>query len=493
VTITAAAAAIRFATLGQQSFDHDEAVTAWRVLHPSLGATLNVTAHLERTPPLYYFLAWLWSKAMGTGQVDLRVLSATFGTLTVPVAFLAGRELASRRAGLVAAALVAVNPFLVWYSQEARAYALLVLLTVLGLYLFSRALRAPSERNLTLWAIASALALCTHYFAVFVVAPETIWLIAVTRPRRRALAATGMVGAVGLALLPLAVLQEGAGRLNGFRATPVLERGLQTAVHFASSVEPQVLARGWIGALQLIAGIGEAALGVAAIALLWRAADRTERRGAAVAAGIGGAAFGVPIALGLAGFDYVDSRNMIGALAPLLVAAGIACGARRAGRAGLAVAAGACALSAAVLVAVSLSPAMQRPDWRQVARAVGPSPGARVLVVPRLGQDPLAYYLRADDFKLGADPVFTRRVDAVSRGPHVRPPDARFRLVASRALHGQLWLERFRSPHPVLVTPSAVFRMGLAVQHSTALLTGRTFAAAGISPALRVPGLIRVF
>jgi mannosyltransferase len=426
VTITAVAAAIRFATLGQQSFDHDEAVTAWRVLHPSLWATLGVTAHLERTPPLYYLLAWLWSKAAGTGQIDLRMLSAIFGTLTIPVAFLAGRELGSRRAGLVAAAFVAVNPFLVWYSQEARAYALLVLLGALGLYLFARALRTPSERNLTLWVVASGLALCTHYFAVFVVVPEAIWLIAATRPRRRTGAATAMVGAVGLALLPLAVLQEGAGRLNGFRVTPVLERGLQTVIHFAASAEPQVLAGGWIGALQITAGIGAAGIAIAATALLWRAATRAERRDAAVAAGVGAAAFAVPIALALGGLDYVDSRNMIGALVPLLVAAGIACGARRAGRAGLAVAAGACTLFAAVLVAVALSPAMQRPDWRQVARAVGPSPGTRVLVVPRLGEDPIAYYLHADDFKLGADPVFTRRLDAVSRGPHVQPPDPRF-------------------------------------------------------------------
>ena len=59
---------------------------------------------------------------------------------TVPVAYLLGAELRGRRAGLAAAALVAVNPMLLWYSQEARAYALFSLLTAVSLLYFVRAL-----------------------------------------------------------------------------------------------------------------------------------------------------------------------------------------------------------------------------------------------------------------------------------------------------------------------------------------------------------------
>jgi predicted membrane-bound mannosyltransferase len=101
VMITAIAAAVRFATLGVQGLDHDESVTAAGVLHPSLGGTISAVAQLERTPPLYYVLEWLWTQALGFGTdpANLRFLSAVFGTLTVPVAFLAARELSSRRAG----------------------------------------------------------------------------------------------------------------------------------------------------------------------------------------------------------------------------------------------------------------------------------------------------------------------------------------------------------------------------------------------------------
>ena len=59
--------------------------------------------------------------------MGLRSLSALAGTLTVPVCYAAGRTLVSHRAGMIVAALSAVSPLLVWYSQEARAYGLFVL------------------------------------------------------------------------------------------------------------------------------------------------------------------------------------------------------------------------------------------------------------------------------------------------------------------------------------------------------------------------------
>ena len=57
------------------------------------------------------------------------------------------KELVSSRVGLIAALLTAVNPFLVWYSQEARSYALLALLGALSLLFFVRALNSPSRRS----------------------------------------------------------------------------------------------------------------------------------------------------------------------------------------------------------------------------------------------------------------------------------------------------------------------------------------------------------
>ena len=164
----AAGAAIRFAGLGSQSWSPDEGVTV-ALLKLGFADLFTAVRHSESTPPLYYVLAWVWAKVFGLNEYGLRSLSALAGTLTEPAAYVAGASLVTRRVGLVAAALAAFSPLLVWYSQEARSYALLVLLVTVSFALFS-------QRRLWWWAAVSALALATHYFAAFVIAPEAIWL-----------------------------------------------------------------------------------------------------------------------------------------------------------------------------------------------------------------------------------------------------------------------------------------------------------------------------
>ena len=205
--LTALAALLRFATLGVQSYHHDEIVTASRVLRGSFGHAMDAVGFSESAPPLYYALAWLWTQLTGTGEFGLRSLSALAGVATVPVAYLIGVELRGRRAGLVAAALVAVNPMLLWYSQEARAYALLVLLCALSLlYCAARSANDGRRRDFVFWGLASGLALATHYFASSRSSLEVVWLarrrgrasLRGDRDRRRS---------SGLLLAPLAIHQ----------------------------------------------------------------------------------------------------------------------------------------------------------------------------------------------------------------------------------------------------------------------------------------------
>jgi len=207
--LTVLAATLRFATLGMQAYHHDEIVTASRVLRDGFWHAMEAVGFSESAPPLYYALAWFWTQLTGTGEVGLRSVSALAGVATVPVTYLLGAELRGRRAGIIAAALVAVNPMLLWYSQEARSYALLVLLTVAAALYFVRALDGNRRRDFTGWGVFSALALATHYFAIFPILLEAIWLL--WRRRREAMAGLWVVVLAGLALAPLAIHQMSLG------------------------------------------------------------------------------------------------------------------------------------------------------------------------------------------------------------------------------------------------------------------------------------------
>ena len=104
--------AVRFSTMGLQSYWDDEAFTVDLVRMPFVHM-LSTVLKTERTPHLYYVLAWGWTHVFGSGEWGLRSLSALLGTATIPIAYLAARTVVSRRGAVIAAFLVATNPFLV--------------------------------------------------------------------------------------------------------------------------------------------------------------------------------------------------------------------------------------------------------------------------------------------------------------------------------------------------------------------------------------------
>jgi mannosyltransferase len=439
-----AGAALRFSTLGLQSFDYEETVVA-RIIHPGVLDTLSAALR-ERTPPTYYLLAWAWSQVLGTHEAGLRSLSAVIGTLTIPAAYAAGRALACRRAGLIAAALVAVNPALVWYSQYARAYVLLVLFAALGLWFFIRALREPTGEVLAGWAAMSILAMASHYFAAFLVVPEAAFLLLSSRSRGTVAAALAVVGGFGLSLVPLIVVQASAREFTeAYADRPLAGRFAGTLASFVTGPAEVLGERSPVAGLQL-AGTGVAAVAlVVASLLLARRAGAPERRRALVVAVVGGTALLVPVALAVAGFDYVLPRYYIGTVIALILVVAAGLGVSRAGATGLVVAAVLCIVLAAVTVADALSPSTQLPPSRDVAAAAGLAHGPRVLVVPKSLRKTLAYYLRAghprilrrgghgeESPSVSSRPLSVSEIVLVSEGLDTAPSVGGFALVAHR-------------------------------------------------------------
>jgi mannosyltransferase len=468
--LTLLAAVLRFTRLGHQSFWYDEAWTDYLVrLRP--GELLKTVPQTESTPPLYYIVAWAWVRLLGRDEVGLRSLSALAGTVTVPIAYAAAATLATRRVGLVVAALAATSPLLVWYSQEARSYMLLVMLAALSLLCFARAREAPTRGRLAAWALASIAALATHYFAVFVVAPEAVLLLAALAPTRgaelrRVLVAVAAVALAGAGLLVLAVGQRNRGNAGWIKKIPFGHRLGELPRELLAGFPPAVP---WVP----VAG---GVLVLAALALLLARGEARERRAALLAAAVGLVAIALPLLLAAAGLDYFLTRNVLVAWLPLALVVAAGLGARRAGALGPLLAAALCALALVPVVAVARDADLQRPPWRTLNSVLGPPRAGHAIVLLRAGFGlPLAVYrpgtwlmkrpvarLREIDVVGGDEPntpfVWWGAIGGIARSRLPRhPPAAGFRY-AGRTQAGDLIVMRFVAARPLAVRFQALHR-----------------------------------
>ena len=456
--ITLIAAVVRFATLTGQSFWFDEA-QAVHEMQLSFGAMLHAWSTYEPNPPLYFVLAWPWAQLFGTGEAGMRALPALLGTLTVPLVYLGGRELVSRRAGLFAAALTALSPFLVWYSQEAREYALLTLLSAASVWCFARAWHARGRRALLWWAMVSALALLTQYFAGFLVAAEAVALLWRLRSRA-ALGAAAAQAAVEAALIPHLV-GHAAHPASWIDSAGTLSLRLkQVPVAFALNTlyRGTAVSYGLWGAAVLVAIL---------IALLVAGAGSSELRGAGLAAGLAAAVLLVPLVLALAGRDYYEARALIPAWVPLALVIGAACaasGARVAGAA-LAVVLAAAFVWSGIVIDTG-KPVYRRTDWRGVARALGHSSTTRAIVAydGSFATAPLAIYLRGVGWTADGQnpqtspaPVTVGELDVVGGEGQVltRPLPRGVTLLSARTVDAYL-VDRFRLGAPARATRPAL-------------------------------------
>jgi hypothetical protein len=431
----------------------DEATTVHEV-GLSLGSMLHEIRLNETTPPLYFLVAWVWTHAFGTSELGIRSLSALAGTALVPVAYACGRELVTARAGVVAAALTAVSPFMIWYSQEARSYAILALFAGLSVLFWGRAGRTGRTADLVCWSAAAALAVLTHFFAGFLVAPEALWLL--WRVRRRACwVSVALVGAAQAAVLPLA-LGDTSHPLGWITLFPLSTRIEQIPVAFAGAELYKSPAIGW--------GLpGAAIVGALAVVLLWRTGGRRERRGAAHVTGLAAFALGVPVAVALAGHDYVFARNFIPAWLPLAVALAGACTGHRDRWAGG-------ALAAVLLVGflwagfkIADDPAYQRPDWRGAASALGTGDRPRAIVAfdGNAAEQPLSVYLRTPFSYSGRpeseQPVRVSEVDVVGDADQAMatrlPPGVR---LIERRIVNNILVVRFELSRAWILSPAGL-------------------------------------
>jgi hypothetical protein len=153
--------------------------------HRSLGSLLEHLVHRGVAPPLQPVLDWFTVRLLGDGDFAVRFPSLVAGVLLIPVTAWLASELFDRTTAVVAALFVAVAPILVWYSQEATAYALTALfgtLTVLGAV---RVVRHDRPADWALHTVAAALVVWSSWSGIFVVAATELVLLLELLHRRR--------------------------------------------------------------------------------------------------------------------------------------------------------------------------------------------------------------------------------------------------------------------------------------------------------------------
>jgi uncharacterized membrane protein len=197
------AAGLRIVHLTQLSLWLDEGFTALYA-RQSWSNVLGLDGFYSPHPPLYFALV----KAVAvpfSEEVAGRLLSAAAGIAAIPVLAALAWRLLGRRSAVVAAMVLALSPLHFYFSQEARMYALVVLLVALSYLALVSFEAAPSWRWATVYGVSVAAALYTDYSAAFALLPQVIIIAMVLdRHRRAALPLVATCIGAGVAYLPWA-------------------------------------------------------------------------------------------------------------------------------------------------------------------------------------------------------------------------------------------------------------------------------------------------
>ena len=166
--IVLVAAGLRLTRLGTQSLWNDEALSAV----VAGGTTQEILSNQFHSlhPPGYYLLLHVWRGVAGPSDHAGRLYSALLGVSSVIAIFFAGRSLFTRRAGLWAAAITALVPFHLYFSQETRMYSQLFLLITVAILCQAELWRTERRVWWLLYLVTALLGLYTHYFFALVVA-----------------------------------------------------------------------------------------------------------------------------------------------------------------------------------------------------------------------------------------------------------------------------------------------------------------------------------
>jgi 4-amino-4-deoxy-L-arabinose transferase-like glycosyltransferase len=177
ILLTLVGGFLRFYNLGFNSVWLDEGTTYIVSLHTYAGIWQDVTTW-DFSPPLFYWIEHIMLMFGKTEEI-LRFVPAVLGLLTIPLIYFVGKEFLDRNVGIIAAIAATFSPFLIFYSQEARAYSMTVFFIAFAMIFYLKALKNNDIKNWVFFGILSALAFWSHYYVFVLIAALVIYAIAI--------------------------------------------------------------------------------------------------------------------------------------------------------------------------------------------------------------------------------------------------------------------------------------------------------------------------
>ena len=206
IIITWTAFALRLHRVTVQELRGDEAFSYF-FSRTSLPEIIRATLRLGEPHPVgSYVLLKAWMGVAGDSVLSLRFPSIWCGTLAVVLLYALMRGMRLREAALPAAGLMALSPYALWHSQDARMYSCALMLTLLSTQLLLRWIRTPSRSVEIAYVLITWLGLHMHYYAIFVVLAQAAFVLVLAysegRGFRRAWRWLRVQGVVGLLYAP---------------------------------------------------------------------------------------------------------------------------------------------------------------------------------------------------------------------------------------------------------------------------------------------------
>ncbi len=178
VSIIVIGSLLRIYHLGTESIWLDE-VASIDGSKESLVSVIESSGRLHNVPPLYFVLLHFWMLLFGKGEIAVRSLSAIFGIVSIFVIYKVGCQLFNRKVGLISGFLSAISCYHIYYSQEARAYSLLQLLTLLSFSVFIKIVKTDNKRGFysVLLLLTNVCLAYTHPYGLFVIISQIVYFL----------------------------------------------------------------------------------------------------------------------------------------------------------------------------------------------------------------------------------------------------------------------------------------------------------------------------